>query len=90
MAFEDSHTLFVVRWLRRLQLEHLLEKWYKYQIEIFSEKVRHPKRKVYSRLYEFFALVAGEFPSREEELADAYDAELDDLEIEEKVEVSTS
>lgn len=87
MAFEDSHTLFVTRWLRRLELEHLLGKWYQYQIEIFSEKVRHPKRKVYSRLYEFFALVAGEVPDREEELAEAYDIELDGVEIEEKVEI---
>ena len=88
MAFEDSHTLFVVRWLRLLGLEKEIDRWYKYKKEMAREKTRKKSRKVYSRLYEFFAMIVGDFPDREEEMAEAYDTVLEGMEVEEKVEFS--
>lgn len=85
MAFEDSQTLFIVRWLRALDLEELLDRWYDYRRELQKEKRR--KRHVYSRMYEFFALLAGDMPDREEEMAITYDILLNESEVEEKVEL---
>ena len=85
MAFEDSHTLFVVRWLTLLGLEKEIDRWYEYKKELKHEKKK--RRRVYSRLYEFFAVVVGDYPDREEEMAEAYDRVLGDMVVEEKVEV---
>jgi hypothetical protein len=85
MAFEDSHTLFVVRWLELLGIEKEISRWYEYKKELRYEKKK--KRRVYSRLYEFFSLVAGDYPDREEEMAEAYDYVLEGMEVEEKVQI---
>jgi hypothetical protein len=87
MAFEDSHTLFVTKWLRAVGLEHLLDRWYSYRNGLFREKERHPKRAVYSRLYEFCDSIIESFREREKELCQAYDDTLQDFESEEKLEV---
>jgi hypothetical protein len=78
MAYEDSHTLFVVRWLDRVGLHDLLRLWYDYRDELFDEKERHPRRRVYSRLYEFFHTVAEHY-SDLDRLQQAYDETLDEL-----------
>jgi uncharacterized protein len=78
MAYEDSHTFFVVTWLRRCDQEDLLRLWYDYREELFDEKTRHPKRKVYSRLYEFYRVVEEQVQDTDA-LARAYEETLEEL-----------
>jgi hypothetical protein len=78
MAYEDSHTLFVVTWLERIERRDLLRLWYDYRDELFDEKERHPKRRVYSRLYEFFHTIA-ERSLDVDRLRQAYDETLQEL-----------
>ena len=84
MAYEDSHTLFVVTWLRKVGLEPLLHLWYTYREDLEKEKRRHPRRKVYSSLYEFFEIVTEHFP-KNELLSSAYDETIDELQTIEKM-----
>jgi hypothetical protein len=87
MAFEDSHTLFIVKWLRLLSLENELQKWYDYQDKLVKEKKRYRRKKVYSRLYEFFSELVEEYPERNDEMMEAYDYVLQDIDVEEKLEL---
>lgn len=86
MAFEDSHTFFVVKWLREIGLENMLDLWYDYHHKKYLEKKKHRDRKVYSRIYEFVVDLIEKFPEKEEEMVNAYDQLLAESEIEEKME----
>jgi hypothetical protein len=88
MAHEDSHTLFVARWLALLNLNHHIEDWYTYRDNLFKEKREARQEKVYSRLYEFFTLLLEKYEEREQEFSETYDKVLDDIGVEEKLEVS--
>ena len=90
MAYEDSHTLFVVRFLDRIERPDLIHLWYDYRDELFDEKERHPKRKVYSRLYEFVMVVAEHLDDKgpnDDQLQHAYDETLAELGTIEKLPV---
>lgn len=87
MAHEDSHTLFVYRWLKLLHLDQHIEDWYVYRNNLFKEKKRDPEEKIYSRLYEFFCVLVQKYEGREDELSETYDKVLEDIGVEEKLEV---
>jgi hypothetical protein len=71
--------------LRTLHLESLIDRWYEYRRELVAQKKQ--RRHVYSRTYEFFSILTGDMPDREDEMTIAYDNLLDESEVEEKVEL---